>query len=174
MNAKRITTAALLLFVAASVVYLLHKETSAGAEPPAPAIVTPCADGAAGTAGCAPEAAEPRFVAYYFHTTRRCRTCNTIQALAAETIQGGFAKEIEAGVLAWLPVNVEQPGNEHFVTDYQVTGSTLVLAERKDGEPLRHLRLDKTWDLFGDKPRFVEYVTTELDSLMSGDEGGAP
>jgi len=166
MKAKPIVTALLLAFVAASIGYLVLRKspTSAAAGPAATAAV---ASGPAATATAVKSAPDaPRFVAYYFHSTRRCRTCMTIQAQAQEAIQTGLAEELKAQRLAWKPVNLEEPGNEHFATDYKVTGSTLVIAELKDNRPVRFAKLDKTWDLVQDKPAFMDYVAAEVMTFI--------
>jgi len=166
MKAKPIITALLLAFVAASVGYLVLRKspTSAAAGPAATAAVPSGPAAAAAAVKPAPDA--PRFVAYYFHSTRRCRTCLKIQAQAEEAIQTGLAEELKARRLAWSPVNLEERGNEHFATDYKVTGSTLVIAEVKDNKPVRFGKLDKTWDLVHDKPAFMDYVATEIMAFI--------
>ena len=160
MKAKPIITALLLAFVAASVGYLVLRENKTSASPAMP----PAAPGAATAAKAAPGAAP--FVAYYFHTTRRCRTCLKIQAQAQEAVQTGFAEELKRGRLAWQPVNLEEPGNEHFAAEYKVTGSSLVIAEVKDGKPVRFAKLDKTWDLVHNKPAFMDYVAAEVTAFL--------
>ncbi|MBI5480229.1 MAG: hypothetical protein HY906_15295 [Deltaproteobacteria bacterium] len=174
MKAKPLVTALLLAFVAISVGYLVLRESrtsASSAAATAPASVgpaaTPPASGPAGAVTPAPPAPDAaRFVAYYFHGTRRCRTCLRIQQQSQEAIQTGLAEELRQRRLAWLPVNIEEPGNEHFATEYQVTGSTLVVAEVKDGKPARFAKLDRTWDLVNDKPAFVDYVATEVMAFI--------
>jgi len=158
MKAKPIITALLLAFVAASIGYLVLREPKSSA-----------ASALAPTA--APTAAKPapgdaRFMAYYFHGTRRCPTCRKIEAQAQEAVQTGFAEELKQGRLAWKPVNLEEPGNEHFATEYKVTGSSLVVAEMKDGKPARFAKLDKTWDLVHNKPAFMDYVAAEVTAFL--------
>jgi hypothetical protein len=153
MKAKPIVTALLLAFVVASVGYLVLRENT-----------TSASSGAAAAATTAPGAA--RFVAYYFHNTRRCFTCKTIEAQSKEAINTGFAEELKQGRLAWLTVNLEEPGNAHYATDYGVAGSALVIAEVKDGKPVRFAKLDKTWDLVRNKPVFMDYVATETMAFL--------
>ena len=160
MKAKPIITALLLAFVAASVGYLVLRENKTSASPAMP----PAAPGAATAAKAAPGATP--FVAYYFHSTRRCPTCRKIEAQAQEAVQTGFAEELKQGRLAWRPVNLEEPGNEHFAAEYKVTGSSLVIAEVKDGKPVRFAKLDKTWNLVHNKPAFLDYVATETMAFL--------
>jgi hypothetical protein len=165
MKAKPIITVLLLAFVAVSIGYLVLRESkpSAAAGPTTTASSSgPVAAGASGK----PAAAAAPFVAYYFHSTKRCRTCLKIQAQSEEAIRTGLAEELKAGRLAWRPVNIEDSGNEHFATEYKVTGSTLVIAEVKDGKPARFKKLDETWDLVHDKPKFVDYVAREVLAFL--------
>ena len=158
MKAKPVITAVLLAFVAVSIGFLVLREGKSSAASGPAAAPAP----ASGPAVARPAPAAARFVAYYFHGTKRCRTCLKIQEQAQEAVQTGLAQEVKAGRLAWTTVNIEAPGNEHFATEYKVTGSTLVIAEVKDNKPVRFAKLDKTWDLVHDKPQFVDYVGREV------------
>jgi hypothetical protein len=168
MKAKPIITALLLAFVVASVGYLVLRESQTSASP-GPTATTAAASGAAVLAApVKPAATAAPFVAYYFHGTKRCRTCLKIQAQSEEAIRTGLATELKAGRLAWSSVNLEEPGNEHFATDFKVTGSTLVIAEMKDTKAVRFAKLDKTWDLVHDKPQFTDYVAREVLAFIGG------
>lgn len=165
MKAKPIITAVLLAFVAVSIGYLVLRDnkTSAASGPTA----TGSSSGpVVAVAAAKPATAPTPFVAYYFHSTKRCRTCMKIQGQSEEAIKTGLAEELKAGRLAYTPVNIEEPGNEHFATEYKVTGSTLVIAEVKDGKPVRFNKLDKTWDLVHDKPQFLDYVAREVLAFL--------
>jgi hypothetical protein len=164
MKAKPIITVLLLAFVAVSIGYLVLRESKTSAASGPAATATGASAPALAATKAAPEGA--RFVAYYFHGTKRCRTCLKIQAQAQEAIQTGFAEELKHRRLDWTSVNIEEPGNEHFATEYKVTGSTLVIAEVKDGKPVRFAKLDKTWDLVQDKPAFLDYVAGEVMTFI--------
>ena len=163
MKAKSVVTALLLAFVVVSVGYLVLRESKPSAAS-GPAVSTPPASGPASASRPAPAAAQ--FVAYYFHGTRRCRTCLKIQAQAEEAIRTGLAEELKQRRLVWAPTNIEESGNEHFAAEYKVTGSTLVVAEVKDGKPVRFAKLDKTWDLVNEKPAFMDYVANEVVAFV--------
>jgi hypothetical protein len=163
MRLRPIITALLLAFVAASVVYLVARESKTSASS-GPAAARAAPSGPAAASAPSPDAA--RFVAYYFHGTRRCRTCLKIQAQAQEAIQTGLAVELKQGRLAWRPTNIEEAGNEHFAKEYGVTGSTLVVAHVKDDKPVRFAKLDKTWDLVNDEPAFKDYVAAEVMAFI--------
>jgi len=104
--------------------------------------------------------AKAETLVYYFHGTSRCYTCRTIEAYAAEALEAAFASEIEGGRIAWQPTNVDEPGNGHFVDDYQLFTRSLVLVDGSD--PKRFKNLDKVWQLVRDKPAFLAYVQGEV------------
>ena len=168
MTAKGIVTAALLAFVGVSVAYLIISETTSApgtsaeprdhpAAPPAPA--APAVD-AAGPAE-APGPPAHKLIAYYFHRIQRCKTCLAIETYAKEALEESFSKAIASGELEWRAVNVEEPANEHFVIDFGLTSSALVLVNMHDGEQGEWRNLEQVWELVGDELKFKAYVTAE-------------
>jgi hypothetical protein len=154
MKSKRVLTVALLLFVAASLAFLVFKQAR---QKEIPAHV---ADSAA------TRRPGRRVVAYYFHATQRCATCRIIEAHSDEAIHSNFAAELARGVLQWRAVNVQLPENRHFVQDYQLFTRSLVLVEFKDGRETGHKVLEKTWELVGDKTAFADYVVREVNAFL--------
>lgn len=112
------------------------------------------------------ESAEPRFIAYYFHRTRRCNTCRTIEAYAEEAIKSGFEEQLRTGTLEWKVVNLDEPENEHFVKDFSLSSSSLVIAEAGDHPPARHEVLQDVWILTRDKDKFLRYVREAVQKFL--------
>ena len=123
MRLKQVVTAGLLAFVAISVLVLVLKETR-----PSP------------TNTSSPPAAEGRdfsglkLIAYYMHGKVRCPTCMSIEAYAKEAVETGFGGELKGGQIQWRIVNYEEPGNEHFATDYRLAAPSVVLVSMRDGK----------------------------------------
>ena len=120
----------------------------------------------------APAARQPqhRVIAYYFHGTRRCNTCRKIEAFTDESLQTGFPEELKAGKLEWRVVNVEEPGNEHFVREYELSTRTVILVDSLDGVQERWKNLSRVWELVGDKQAFAAYIRDETESYL-GEHG---
>jgi len=163
---KSIIRIVLLIFVVGSVSFLIAKEygfDSFKNEVPLPASNETAA-------APAPRAAEDEgdgVVLYYFHGYRRCFTCRTIEKYLAEEMEADFA----AGPLEWRPVNVEEPGNQHFIRDFGLVSSTALIAEMKGGSIERSKKLDLVWRLVKDEAAFKEYVRNEILSFMEGGSG---
>ncbi|HNT36095.1 MAG TPA: nitrophenyl compound nitroreductase subunit ArsF family protein [bacterium] len=107
-----------------------------------------------------------KVIAYYFHGNVRCTTCRKIEAFAKESVEKGFAAEIEAGLVEWKTVNVEQAENEHFVQDYQLTTRSVVLSEVVDGTERRWKNLERVWQLVADQQLFSDYVQEQLREYL--------
>ncbi len=160
MNPKRIVTILLLAFVAVSVVALVRKERAA-----APS--TEAAPGDASTAAAqAPAAAGDQVFVYYFHGSMRCMTCRRIEAYAREAVESTFGEELAAGRIVWREVDVEAPGNGHFVTDFELSTRSVVVARYRDGECKDWKRLDEIWQLVGNKDAFLGLVRAETGAML--------
>ena len=176
MKAKSIATVVLLAFVGVSVAYLIIQES-----PSKPAVQSEPGQ----AAGAIPESKAPRdveptsaepdqqsghrLIAYYFHRTQRCRTCRTIEAYAEEALQEAFAQALQTGELEWHAVNVEEPAKEHFVEDYELTASALVLVDTQNGEQREWRNLERVWELVGDELEFKAYVEAEALAFLEKD-----
>ena len=174
LGAKKIVRAALLVFVLLSVAFLVTKEffqeseTSSlrvsqaivpNVQAPAPEM-TPKKD---------PQVSSHKVIVYYFHGTARCPSCRKIEAFSQEAVQSGFSQALKDGRLEWRVINVEEPGNEHFVQDYQLYTKSLVVVDMQDGRQTTWKNLERVWELLGDKGAFMKYVEEEVRAYLEGD-----
>ncbi|MFA5088606.1 MAG: nitrophenyl compound nitroreductase subunit ArsF family protein [Candidatus Omnitrophota bacterium] len=121
----------------------------------------------AGALAIAAEETPPaKVIAYYFHGSVRCYTCNMMEKYSRETIETYFKDQVQAGKLVFIPINVDEKNNAHFVNDYQLYTKALILSLVKDGKEIRHKNLDRIWQLAGNKQKFFDYVTSEINTLM--------
>lgn len=169
MTPKNISALALLVFVLASVLYLVFDErdrTNAGIDAVEESVSTNTGSPSAHDA--APPGRDNAYTvtAYYFHGTKRCKTCLAIESYSRESLEGGFPDAMRSGKLAWRPVNVDEPRNEHFVEEYALATKTVVLVAERGGERTKWKKLDAVWDLVGDKQSFLEYVRRETARFM--------
>ena len=164
MKPKTIITATLLLFVAASVVALVVKETAAPPPQNAPAPPDPTAQNSPDSSD---DAAAGKVVVYYFHGSVRREACRKIEAYAREAIETAFADALQDGRLQWREVDVEAPGNVHFVQDFQLTTRSVVLERLADGKRQEWKNLDRVWELVNnDKEVFLKYIQDEAKAYM--------
>ncbi len=153
MNSKKIVTTILLLFVAASVVYLLATELGGERSSAADASMD--------------KAPAHQVVAYYFHGYKRCPTCLSIEATAKKVIETAYPDQLKDGSLVWKAVNFEAPENTHFADEFQLVASSLVVVEYRDGEQVQWINLEDVWELIGADEQFSNYVRGGVDELLN-------
>ncbi|HPD31479.1 MAG TPA: nitrophenyl compound nitroreductase subunit ArsF family protein [Phycisphaerae bacterium] len=110
--------------------------------------------------------ASPDVGAFYFHRTVRCHSCLQIEEWARQVIETYFGEELAGGLIEWRPVNIDEPGNEHFEKDYRLTTQSLVLVRMIDGRPAEWKNLKSVWEFLGDYAAMTEYVRSELSAFL--------
>jgi hypothetical protein len=120
------------------------------------------ADAALTEAGDGTNSAERQVVLYYLHGARRCNTCRSIESYAKGVVNSRFADAVEAGTLTWKVVNYDTPENQHFVDDFGLYTSSLVIVEMEQGKTVSFEVLQEAWSLVRDKTKFQQYVYRSL------------
>jgi hypothetical protein len=165
---KTAITAILLLFVAASVVYLIVGQPQAEPTGRDSQTASPVASTTAATVAVKAPAEEPvrKLVVYYFHRTQRCHTCLTMEAYAKDVLTQTFPKQFESGEIEWRLADIETPANEHFVNDFELTSNALVMIKLDGGEQTDWKSLDRIWELVGNEGEFKTYVRDEAQNYL--------
>jgi hypothetical protein len=169
MKAKTIVTIALLLFAGSSVAYLITTEVRSGLMSPATDSDAPEVEETTAETLESTKSTASKVIVYYFHGTARCMTCRKFESYTLEALQDAFAAELSDGRLQWQMVNVEQPGNEHFVKDYQLYTKSIVIVKTEDGKQAGWKILKEIWELVRIKPAFVEYIQDEVRNCLESD-----
>ena len=105
-------------------------------------------------------------VVYYFYTDTRCSSCNTLEAYTREAVETGFKSAYKGWQVTFKGVNTDEAANAHFVQDYWLDSKSVVVQKFAGDKALKWGRLDKVWQLLGDKPAFIGYVTAETQKLL--------
>jgi hypothetical protein len=124
--------------------------------------------GLAALQDAAPQTAQHKVIAYYFHTNTRCSTCIKIEQYSHEAIEQGFPNELKNGTLEMRVVNYEDPVNRHFIQDYKLVSKSLVLVNMVNGKQTKWTNLKLVWQLTGHKDAFLNYVRKEVRGYLSG------
>jgi len=127
------------------------KRSSARAEPAGPPAAALPADGV---------------VVTYFTTNVRCASCLKIEKLTRETVAKHFPAESAAGGLVFRVINTDEPGNKHFLNDYQLVSKTVIVSVRKDGQETGWKNLQDVWLKLADPAAFDAYVRGAIGSAL--------
>jgi hypothetical protein len=179
MQIKNVVSVVLLLFVAASVVYLIAGESLSRNEQGQSSLPATAAEESVtipeksvesprqpAQVAKKPAAGRHKLVAYYFHRIQRCETCLAMEAYAEEALREGLSSAFDSGELEWQAVNIEEPQNEHFVEEYELTASALVMVLLEDGERKDWKNLGRVWELVGDELQYKAYVEAEALAML--------
>ena len=107
-----------------------------------------------------------KVIAYYFHGTFRCSTCQTIEKYSKEAIEHYFANELKNGTLEFKSLNVEEAENRHYIQDYQLFSRALVISLVKQDKEVTWKNLTDVWKLVRDKDKFFQYVKDEVEKFL--------
>jgi hypothetical protein len=121
----------------------------------------------AATVAGKPGAAPDKIVVYYFHGNRRCPTCLGIQDNIEQAINEKFAEETAAGKLSFEEINFEEEANKHFVDEYQLSFSTMIVAAQAAGKTVKWENAEKVWDYARTPPELKAYVEKTVRAYLA-------
>lgn len=166
MNAKTFFRAALLLFVAVCIFYFVRDQVGqkpAQIEQSAVKTVTASAPNIL-DAGSFPDST--RVVAYFFHGHRQCPSCRHLEAVSEGALSDGFPAAMRSGEIQWRALDIEDPANRHFASEYQVYWSSLVLVKVTAGKPVAYKNLEQAWQIQQDETALRNYVQAEVRAYL--------
>ncbi|MFC2100513.1 nitrophenyl compound nitroreductase subunit ArsF family protein [Bacteroidota bacterium] len=62
---------------------------------------------------------------FYFHGTRRCQTCKKVGQISKSFIIENYHDHFESGLIRFIEIDFDQPGNEELVEKFEVSRSGL-------------------------------------------------
>jgi len=109
-------------------------------------------------------------IAYYFHGDMRCPTCHKLEQYSKEAIETNFKDALRSGKLEFKVINIEDKGNEHYESDYQLYTKSLILSIVKNDKEVKWKNLDKIWEHVRNKEVFIGYVKNGVDDFLKESE----
>lgn len=108
-----------------------------------------------------------RVEVYYFHGDRRCPTCRGIQRTVEETLREKFSAETAAGKVVYREVNIDRDENKHFVRQFELSFSTMVVAEIKDHKTARWENCQDVWNFAHEHKKLKDYVAERVTHYLA-------
>ncbi len=103
---------------------------------------------------------------YFIHGRAKCPTCDLILAHTRSAMETSFYEETSNGSLVLVPVDVEKPGNEHFMEDFDLFTTSIVFYSRNAAGQENWENLSRAWELAEDGESFKTYFTGELRRFL--------
>lgn len=189
MKPSPVLKTALLVFVAAAAGSMVYKaavaprsanearsSASAGTAgvPAASSAAAPAAKSAAAVSASPAavkkaEAPAKKAMVYYFHTSARCYSCNTLEKYTREAVEGGFREPYKGWRVEFRGVNLDDPANRRFVEEYKLASKAVVAQKFEGDRPLAWKELPDVWRLLRSKELFTGYVTGEIQGLLDAE-----
>jgi hypothetical protein len=72
-------------------------------------------------------AVSPKVEVYYFHFTRRCHTCESVEANAKLAVEQMYADKIKAGDYSFKGINLDDASSKAIAEKLGVGGQTLLI-----------------------------------------------
>lgn len=182
MKTKKLITTILLIFVFASIAYLvaneLNSQRSVQENKPDNLSKEPASSDL--TNQYQPTIAQPaeepnnlladetatKVLVYYFRGYVRCITCKKFEAYTQEVINETFSQLLDDGELQWKVINAEEPANRHFIDDYDLVTKSIIISKVKSGKETEWKNLVKIWQLVANKEVFKKYIQDEIEVYM--------
>lgn len=101
-------------------------------------------------------------VVYYFHGNKRCATCNKIETLTRRAVEEKFAPQLADGRVVMRSVNIEEPENEHFATDFGLASRCVVM--QKAGA---YKTFDQIFEFIRDPEKFTAYIQDGVAGMLT-------
>jgi len=64
---------------------------------------------------------------YYFHFTRRCTTCQNLEAVTKKAVETLYPGMLKKGEISFQSVNLEEKDGEALGKKYSIDGQTLIV-----------------------------------------------
>ena len=78
-------------------------------------------------------AKKAELIVYYFHTSRRCKTCLSIERVVSKVVQEQYGKDKS---IVFRALNIEEEKNVALAEKYEVAGSSLLVCKGEKTEDL--------------------------------------
>lgn len=107
---------------------------------------------------CAENQKSSEVKAYYFHATRRCATCQAVEAVSKEAI-----KEYYGDKVTFESINREEDKDNPLVKKYKISGQTLLII---NGDKKADLTNDAFMNARTNPDKFKSKLKSTIDSML--------
>lgn len=102
-----------------------------------------------------------------FHSTRRCFTCNAIEANTKHTLETYFSEEMKEGKITFQTINVDKKEHEALAEKFEASGTSLFLNVIKDGQERQINLTDFAFMNGKNKENFSAELKSKIESELA-------
>jgi hypothetical protein len=107
-----------------------------------------------------------KIIVYYFHPTARCPSCINIENFTNEVVNKVFINEKKNGLLSFVEKNIEDSANEHYISDFNLQFSSVILTKFVNNKQVKWKNLEDVWKFANIKEASLIYLKTEIKNFI--------
>ena len=100
---------------------------------------------------------------YYFHRTRRCLTCKTVEEVTQEILMENYALELADSTISFKSVNIEENDGKKLAKDMMVSGQALLFVSNIDTVNLTNQAF---MNAVNNPLKLSTIITDEIDRML--------
>jgi hypothetical protein len=104
---------------------------------------------------------EPSVVIYYFHLSRRCTTCRSVEENARKAVSELWPEKIKSGEYKFMAINIELDENEALAKKAGVSGQALVVISGENRSDIT----DKAFLLASNYEKIKELLKSTVEKV---------
>jgi len=117
-----------------------------------------CSKAKTGKADCGTKVAKTEVMAYYFHATRRCATCEAVEKVTKETLKKTYGNKV-----SFVSINREEDANKDMVEKFNVNAQTLLIVK---GDEVEDLTTKAFLYAKSSPEKLQKEITTTIEKMM--------
>ncbi|MDF1535275.1 MAG: nitrophenyl compound nitroreductase subunit ArsF family protein [bacterium] len=117
--------------------------------------------------GCLGNLTDDQVIVYYFHRKFRCGSCEVIESTLQRALETYYGPHFTNGRLAMCVVNIDDPANRHYLEQFQLLSTSLVIVKKSKGSVARFKHIDSIWEISEDPDAISHILQTEISRYLT-------
>lgn len=109
------------------------------------------------------DASDEKVEVYYFHYTRRCVTCTTVENETRATLNKFYSEEMKSGDVIFKAINLDDPDSEEIAEKLKIPGQTLLIVA---GDKKENLTTDAFMNAKSNPEKLRGIIKSTIDSFL--------
>lgn len=108
-------------------------------------------------------ASDEKVEVYYFHYTRRCVTCTTVENETRAALNKFYSEEMKSGDVIFKAINLDDPDSEEIAEKLEIPGQTLLIVA---GDKKENLTTDAFMNAKSNPEKLREIIKSTIDPFL--------
>jgi len=108
-------------------------------------------------------ATDEKVKVYYFHYSRRCVTCTTVEKETIAALDEFYNEEMKSGDVVFKAINLDESGSEEIAEKLEISGQTLLIVA---GNKKENLTTDAFMNAKSNPEKLREIIKSTIDLFL--------